>query len=514
MPLSPDDVRFMETAIELARRCTSEPGKVSPKVGAVVVKDGDVVAHAYRGELAPGEHAEFTALKRKAAHLDLSGSTVYTTLEPCTSRNPPKTPCARHLIDQQVARVVVGMLDPDPRIAGSGVNALQAMGVVVDLVPPDQAKALHDMNAQWVGKYTDLRQPWRELTSMSLPRERHAAVPFLNGVLVVGGFVSGSRTTAECELFDSESERWLPFPPLSIARAGHTATVLRDGSVFAFGGITPSAFLASAEVLSLDSTEWLRLGDAPTALYGHSATLLRDGRILICGGYSNPTGAETGTFSAVAQVFDPKSKQWDRVGDMRTPRDGHTATLLPDGRVLVAGGRILIQGTRRHVSLLETEFFEPRTGTWTPGPAMSAARARGVAVWLRDNRLLVAGGTSECACCRSTVLNTAEAFSMDAGAWTSVGPMQAAREMATAFPLTGGGALVMGGVAGTGEIVPLTERFDLVSSEWIEGPKMLVPRMCHSVVSLGDGRVLVAGGLTNHAAERKPTARVEVFQHQ
>ena len=115
-------IRFkrMARAIELAGRCTSEEGRVSPKVGAVIVKDGLEIASAYRGEVKIGDHAEYTALVHKAGDQDLTGATVYTTLEPCTARNAPKQPCARRLIERQIARVVVGMMDPDPRIAGSG----------------------------------------------------------------------------------------------------------------------------------------------------------------------------------------------------------------------------------------------------------------------------------------------------------------------------------------------------------------------------------------------------------
>src|ERR1039458_7468900 len=81
---------FMELAIALARRCENEPGKVSPKVGAAVVRNGLVMGEAFRGELAPGDHAEFTLLEKKLSDGSLAGSTLYTTLEPCTTRNTPK----------------------------------------------------------------------------------------------------------------------------------------------------------------------------------------------------------------------------------------------------------------------------------------------------------------------------------------------------------------------------------------------------------------------------------------
>lgn len=114
-----DDRKFARLAIEEARHSVPEDGRVHPKVGVVVVKDGRVLATAHRGEF-PQCHAEFVALEKKLPEISLAGSTVYTTLEPCTSRNHPKVPCATRLAERKVARVVIGMLDPDDLISGRG----------------------------------------------------------------------------------------------------------------------------------------------------------------------------------------------------------------------------------------------------------------------------------------------------------------------------------------------------------------------------------------------------------
>jgi pyrimidine deaminase RibD-like protein len=146
-PMTDDqDREFMELAIEQARKSVSESGRDSPKVGAVVVKEGKVVTTAFRGELGEGEHAEFTALERKLPDEVLAGATVYTTLEPCTTRNHPKVPCAERLHQRRVRRVVIGMLDPNQAICGKGERYLRDRGIVVDRFPHELIMQLEELN--------------------------------------------------------------------------------------------------------------------------------------------------------------------------------------------------------------------------------------------------------------------------------------------------------------------------------------------------------------------------------
>ena len=138
-------------AIAEARKCKLEgkPGE-NPYVGAVVVKDGKLIARGHRSEQEPGEHAEFTALVKKSKKGVLAGATVYVTLEPCTRRNPPKVACVERLIERKVSRVVIGMLDPNQRITGKGIRRLRESNITVDLFPPDLMAEIEELNRDFI----------------------------------------------------------------------------------------------------------------------------------------------------------------------------------------------------------------------------------------------------------------------------------------------------------------------------------------------------------------------------
>jgi pyrimidine deaminase RibD-like protein len=144
-----DDRRFARLAIEEARKSAPEDERVHPRVGVVVAKDGRVLASAHRGEV-PQCHAEFIALERKLADVPLLGATVYTTLEPCTSRNHPKVPCAIRLTERKVSRVVIGMLDPDDRISGRGQRALRKAGIATEFFPDELMAEVEELNRDFM----------------------------------------------------------------------------------------------------------------------------------------------------------------------------------------------------------------------------------------------------------------------------------------------------------------------------------------------------------------------------
>jgi pyrimidine deaminase RibD-like protein len=142
--------QLMELAVEISRKCVSEPGKVSPRVGAVIARNGSLLDFAYRGEMKPGEHAEYTLLQRKLPQVDLSGAVLYTTLEPCTHRNHPKVACCERVIARGLRRVVIGTLDPNPMVRGMGELKIQEAGIEITRFDPDLVPTMRALNEAFV----------------------------------------------------------------------------------------------------------------------------------------------------------------------------------------------------------------------------------------------------------------------------------------------------------------------------------------------------------------------------
>lgn len=171
------DRALMLRAIELARRCEGEPGKVSPKVGALVARDGIAIGEAYRGELAPGEHAEFTLLEKKLPNDALAGATLFATLEPCTSRNPPKIACAERIIERRIRRVVIGVLDPNDMIRGRGELRLRDAGIEIARFDSDLMAQIEELNRDFSRTHVGAQAPQRTEAQTADPADSETVGP-------------------------------------------------------------------------------------------------------------------------------------------------------------------------------------------------------------------------------------------------------------------------------------------------------------------------------------------------
>ena len=160
---------FMLRAIELSKLSKSEGGKPAPMVGAVAVLGGEIVGEAYRGELGEGEHAEYTLLERKLQHASLEGATLFTTLEPCTTRRDPKIPCAQRIVQRGIAKVFIGVIDPNKHIGGNGYWTLREGNVEVGYFDPDLVKQVEALNRDFTLHHRPLEDRTIAETSEPLP---------------------------------------------------------------------------------------------------------------------------------------------------------------------------------------------------------------------------------------------------------------------------------------------------------------------------------------------------------
>ena len=256
---------------------------------------------------------------------------------------------------------------------------------------------------------------------------------------------------------------WGTNGPLTTARYAHTAVLLPNGKVLAVGGVESNwTTLSSTELFDPATGTWMPAGAMTTARgYGLTATVLPNGTVLVAGGmtgtftFTNLSSAEAVRSRCGQMDADPRDDPWTRLphrdaaaqwegigrrglwqslhgrvvrsgnrdldGDrpLTTPRADHTAILLSNGKVLVAGG---VDSNDRPLS--SAELYDPTTGTWTSTRSLNTARDSHTATLLPNGKVLVVGGTDS----NDNPLSSAELYDPTAGTWTTTGALNTARD--------------------------------------------------------------------------------------
>jgi N-acetylneuraminic acid mutarotase len=283
---------------------------------------------------------------------------------------------------------------------------------------------------------------------------------------------------------------------MSIARLNATMTVLQDGRVLVVGGSGNGGPFGSAEIFDPTTGTWALTGGLQVSRVLHSATLLPNGKVLVAGGENDSLQAE-----ATCELYDPQTGSWSFIGSLNVARFSHTATLLQYGRVLVAGGF-----DSQFNVLNSAELYDPQTGSWSLAGSMVVGLPGATATLLNTGKVLVTGGEF------ATFIT--ELYDPATGTWTETGALHETRSYNSAALLQDGRVLVAGGPGGPvgGTVLASAEIYDPATGTWSTTGSLLTARYGQQAVLLTNGQVLNLGGSgTTSPGQRSNLASSELY---
>ncbi|MBM4420448.1 MAG: hypothetical protein FJ034_02450 [Chloroflexi bacterium] len=343
---------------------------------------------------------------------------------------------------------------------------------------------------------------WSDEAPLARTRTYAQAVALPNGkVLIEGGIDrrAASVLRYESEIFDPRTGRSRLIEVPGESRMWQTLTTLRDGRVLSAGGVSRDQrewFATPAATLFDPLTErYVPVAPLTQARSDHGAVLLPDARVLVAGGHDGPK------FLRGVEIYDPLRDRWDVTTPMPKGRSQFTMSLLPDGRVLLAGG-FLEPGDPTDTSVL----YDPRTRMWSDGPLLTTPRALHAAVTLPDGDLLFIGGQRGAA-------GTAERYRWRTNEFLFAGTLSSPRMYSVAGRLDDGSVVTVGGFlrpeSGEGFVpTALAERWDPLTNQWSPVAPARTARAAAAAV-VTRGRLLLLGG---SAEGDEALDSVEVFR--
>lgn len=314
---------------------------------------------------------------------------------------------------------------------------------------------------------------------------------------------SGAASETNPVLANEDQGSFSQTGSLNDSRASHTATLLPDGRVLIVGGwgteqckgenSVCQEMRTTAELYDPKTGKFTKIGQSITARTGHTATLLPNGTVLIAGGLQDQDPFEGSTKKETnAVIYDPATGKFKATGDLNIARFDHTATVLPDGKVLIAGG-----------GAASAELYDPRGGKFTLLTSkMAEARTDNTATLLPDGKVLLAGGIRNGT--NKDYLSSAELFDPESGKFIPTGNLTSERADHKATLLKNGKVLIIGG-RNKGGYLDSTELYDPATGAFSKAADLPptrggytdTARAGYTVTLLPNGKVLICGGIDN-----------------
>jgi hypothetical protein len=324
---------------------------------------------------------------------------------------------------------------------------------------------------------------WIQIDSMKEARYNHSSIQLANGnVLVVGG--AGLADQSSCEIYSLSENLWRKTSSTNFRRGRQILIMLKSGRILTVG----SSVTKLCEIYYPDSCKW-KLTDSlnvKRVLALHQVVMLSDGRILVIGGrtYDYPN-LEEQTLK-MCEVYDETTGKWDLIDSLAIRRSSHSATLLKDGRVLVAGGGISPN------SLASCELYDPILNKWTEAAPMNIGRESHNAVLLPDGKVLVIGGY---AINNLSPTRSCEIYDPTKNKWTIVDSTGVIGSAGSAFILDDRNILLVG--ANENQYL-VWEIYDYVDFRSKYYGYVNTHSFTNNKLQLSDGRVLISGGVTTN----------------